>query len=188
MRFEPCKQNFKTHDAIASHLRDSGKHKQNPNRSLISVPTTSGANVNQSQSTLGSNSAFDDLDLGGGLSVPKQLRNFKFMLGTLGSADKEKIAQLTKVTHDKMTHSKMVFEVIRNRMYSALAQQLLPVMYLINLIVKNHPVPFELLFQSRIASDFCIAMKDSIPADDRSYFYNLRSTWPLLYNNQAHSF
>ena len=100
----------------------------------------------------------------------------------------KKIAQLTKVTHDKMTHSKMVFEVIRNRMYSALAQQLLPVMYLINLIVKNHPVPFELLFQSRIASDFCIAMKDSIPADDRSYFYNLRSTWPLLYNNQAHSF
>ena len=126
MRFEPCKQNFKTHDALASHLRDSGKHKQNPNRSLISVPTTSGANVNQSQSTLGSNSAFDDLDLGGGLSVPKQLRNFKFMLGTLGSADKEKIAQLTKVTHDKITHSKMVFEVIRNRMYSALAQQLLP--------------------------------------------------------------
>ena len=43
---------------------------------------------------------------------------------------------------------------------------MLPVMYLINLIVKNHPVPFELLFQSRIASDFCIAMKDSIPADD----------------------
>ena len=71
VRFEPCKQNFKTHDAIASHLRDSGKHKQNPNRSLILVPTTSGANVNQSQSTLGSNSAFDDLDLGGGLSVPK---------------------------------------------------------------------------------------------------------------------
>ena len=95
------------------------------------------------------------------------------MLGTLGSADKEKIAQLTKVTHDKMTHSKMVFEVIRNRMYSALAQQLLPVMYLINLIVKNHPVLFELLFQSRIASDFCIAMKDSIPAYDQSSFYNL---------------
>ena len=112
------------------------------------------------------------------------------MLQTLSSADKEKIAQLTKMAHDKAAHSKMVVEIIRNRLYSAAATQLLPVMYLIDSIVKNHSVPFEVLFQSRIASDFCIAMKDSIPADDRSSFYSLRATWqktPPLYNNQVFS-
>jgi len=89
------------------------------------------------------------------LGVQKEVaENYKETLTTLTFNNKIVINTLTEIAKENTKFASVVVSVIEERLRKVPPDQMLPLMYLIDSICKNHGGPYKELFQQNLVSNF----------------------------------
>jgi len=102
--------------------------------------------------------------------------NYKETLATLTINNKIVINTLTEIAKENDTYANVVVGVIEERLRKVRPEQMLPLMYLIDSICKNHGGPYKELFQQNLVSNFAFIFQQA-NEKVRSLLYKLRLTW-----------
>jgi len=114
--------------------------------------------------------------------------NYRETLATLTFNNKIVINTLTEIAKENIKYASVVVGVIEERLRKVQSDQMLPLMYLIDSICKNHGGPYKELFQQNLVSNFAyifqqvneksLTKKDKTKATQvRGLLYKLRLTW-----------
>ena len=85
--------------------------------------------------------------------------NFKKLLATLTSNNAIIIDNLTAIAKEEINNAKLFIKVIEDRIKEVKADQMLPLMYLMDSICKNIGGPYNELFQQNLVSNFSLVFK-----------------------------
>merc|ERR1711962_356323 len=113
---------------------------------------------------------------------------YRETLVTLTFNDKIRINTLTEIAKEDQKYANVIVDRIEARLRKVPADQMLPLMYLIDSICKNHGSPYKEMFNHNLVSNFAyifqqVSEKASSPkelakaAQVRSNLYKLRITW-----------
>jgi len=123
------------------------------------------------------------------LGVQKEVaENYKETLTTLTFNNKIVINTLTEIAKENTKFASVVVSVIEERLRKVPPDQMLPLMYLIDSICKNHGGPYKELFQQNLVSNFAyifqqvnekaLTKKDKTKSTQVRYaLHKLRLTW-----------
>eukprot|EP00092_Neocalanus_flemingeri_P047972 GFUD01054570.1.p1 GENE.GFUD01054570.1~~GFUD01054570.1.p1 ORF type:complete len:262 (-),score=84.30 GFUD01054570.1:79-864(-) len=123
------------------------------------------------------------------VGVAKEVaENYRETLATLTFNNKIVINTLTEIAKENMKYASVVVGVIEERLRKVESDKMLPLMYLIDSICKNHGGPYKELFQQNLVSNFAyifqqvnekaLSKKDKTKATQvRGLLYKLRLTW-----------
>merc|ERR1719228_2852551 len=102
-------------------------------------------------------------------------------LATLTFNNKIVINTLTEIAKENTRFASVVVAVIEERLRKVDSDKMLPLMYLIDSICKNHGGPYKELFQQNLVSNFAyifLAVNEKV----RGLLYKLRQTWGDRYH------
>ena len=85
--------------------------------------------------------------------------NFKKLLATLTSNNAIIIDNLTAIAKEEINNAKLFIKVIEDRIKEVKADQMLPLMYLMDSICKNIGGPYNELFQQNLVSNFSLVFQ-----------------------------
>jgi len=113
---------------------------------------------------------------------------YKETLVTLTFNNKIVINTLTEIAKEDTKYASVIVATIEERLRKVTADQMLPIMYLIDSICKNHGSPYKELFQHGLVSNFAfifqqVSEKAVTPKEKqlatqvRALLYKLRLTW-----------
>ena len=84
---------------------------------------------------------------------------YRETLSTLTFNNKIVINTLTEIAKEEVKHAAVVTQVIEERIRKVKADQMLPLMYLMDSICKNIGVPYNELFQQNLVSNFSLVFQ-----------------------------
>ena len=84
---------------------------------------------------------------------------YRETLSTLTFNNKIVINTLTEIAKEEVKHAEVVTKVIEERIRKVKADQMLPLMYLMDSICKNIGVPYNELFQQNLVSNFSLVFQ-----------------------------
>ena len=84
---------------------------------------------------------------------------YRETLSTLTFNNKIVINTLTEIAKEEVKHAAVVTKVIEDRIRKVKADQMLPLMYLMDSICKNIGVPYNELFQQNLVSNFSLVFQ-----------------------------
>ena len=84
---------------------------------------------------------------------------YRETLSTLTFNNKIVINTLTEIAKEEIKHAAVVTKVIEDRIRKVKADQMLPLMYLMDSICKNIGVPYNELFQQNLVSNFSLVFQ-----------------------------
>ena len=87
--------------------------------------------------------------------------NYKETLASLTINNKIVINTLTEIAKENDTYANVVVGVIEERLRKVRPEQMLPLMYLIDSICKNHGGPYKELFQQNLVSNFAFIFQQA---------------------------
>ena len=100
---------------------------------------------------------------------------YRETLSTLTFNNKIVINTLTEIAKEEVKHAAVVTQVIEDRIRKVKADQMLPLMYLMDSICKNIGGPYNELFQQNLVSNFSHVFQ-AVNEKVNTYFVQLK-TW-----------
>merc|ERR1712141_708849 len=97
-------------------------------------------------------------------------------LVTLTINNKIVINTLTEIAKEDTKYANVIVDCIEARLRKVPADQMLPLMYLIDSICKNHGSPYKEMFNHNLVSNFAYIFQQ-VSEKVRSLLYKLRLTW-----------
>jgi len=101
---------------------------------------------------------------------------YRETLVTLTFNDKIRINTLTEIAKEDQKYANVIVDCIEARLRKVPADQMLPLMYLIDSICKNHGSPYKEMFNHNLVSNFAFIFQQ-VSEKVRSLLYKLRLTW-----------
>jgi len=101
---------------------------------------------------------------------------YRETLVTLTFNDKIRINTLTEIAKEDQKYANVIVDCIEARLRKVPADQMLPLMYLIDSICKNHGSPYKEMFNHNLVSNFAYIFQQ-VSEKVRSNLYKLRITW-----------
>jgi len=105
-------------------------------------------------------------------------------LDRLTMNSKPVISNLTELAEEyRVDHAPLIVRIIEDRIRKVPPEQMLPQLYLLDSIIKNHTDPYAVLFQQNIVSVFASVFKVS-NEKIRAQLFKLRGTWNIFFAHQ----
>merc|ERR1711910_193580 len=101
---------------------------------------------------------------------------YRETLVTLTFNNKIVINTLTEIAKEDTKYANVIVDCIEARLRKVPADQMLPLMYLIDSICKNHGSPYKEMFNHNLVSNFAYIFQQ-VSEKVRSLLYKLRLTW-----------